>query len=288
MTTTPDPDAIARAAAAIRRTIDVDAAVIVTAGAGMGVDSGLPDFRGPEGFWKAYPAYRHLGLDFTDLANPRWFDEDPALAWGFYGHRLHLYRDTAPHDGFGVLRTLTRRVGSHVVFTSNVDGAFQKAGFSDDVIAACHGDIQTLQCTRHAHGFWSADGVLVDVDPSTFRAREPWPRCRCGALARPNILMFGDWSFQGERTVAAEDRVAAVLASLDPQKPHVVIECGAGTAIPSVRRFGEGLLRRFDDASLVRINIREPQPDDGRVADRVVGVAAGARAALLAMETVVG
>jgi hypothetical protein len=100
--------------------------------------------------------------------------------------------------------------------------------------------------------------------------------------------MFGDWSFQGERTVAAEDRVAAVLASLDPQKPHVVIECGAGTAIPSVRRFGEGLLRRFDDASLVRINIREPQPDDGRVADRVVGVAAGARAALLAMETVVG
>ncbi|HVT79086.1 MAG TPA: NAD-dependent protein deacetylase, partial [Phycisphaerae bacterium] len=58
-------------------------ALLITAGAGMGVDSGLPDFRGPEGFWKAYPAYRHLGLGFAQLANPRWFQDDPALAWGF-------------------------------------------------------------------------------------------------------------------------------------------------------------------------------------------------------------
>lgn len=286
--TTPDPDTLARAAAAIRAALDVGAAVVVTAGAGMGVDSGLPDFRGPEGFWNAYPPYRHLGLDFTDLANPRWFDEDPALAWGFYGHRLHLYRDTVPHDGFAVLRRLTRRARAHVVFTSNVDGAFHKAGFDDDVVAACHGDIHTLQCTQHEHGFWSADGVVVDVDPATFRAREPWPRCRCGAVARPNILMFGDWSFQGEPTAAAERRVAAVLAGLDPGLPHVVIESGAGTAIPSVRRFGEGLLRRFDRASLVRINLREPQSDDARVAHRVIGVAAGARTALLALETMVG
>lgn len=286
--TAPDPDTIARAATAVRAALDAGAAVVVTAGAGMGVDSGLPDFRGPEGFWNAYPPYRHLGLDFMDLANPRWFDDDPALAWGFYGHRLHLYRDTMPHDGFAVLRRLAGRAGAHVVFTSNVDGAFHKAGFSDDVIAACHGDIHTLQCTQHAHGFWSADGVVVDVDVTSFRAREPWPRCRCGALARPNILMFGDWSFQGGRTAGAEERVAAILAALDPRAPHVVIECGAGTAIPSVRRFGEGLLRRFDGATLVRINLREPQPDDVRVARRVIGVAAGARDALLALETMVG
>lgn len=286
--TAPDPDTIARAATAVRAALDAGAAVVVTAGAGMGVDSGLPDFRGPEGFWNAYPPYRHLGLDFMDLANPRWFDDDPALAWGFYGHRLHLYRDTMPHDGFAVLRRLAGRAGAHVVFTSNVDGAFHKAGFSDDVIAACHGDIHTLQCTQHAHGFWSADGVGVDVDVTSFRAREPWPRCRCGALARPNILMFGDWSFQGGRTAGAEERVAAILAALDPRAPHVVIECGAGTAIPSVRRFGEGLLRRFDGATLVRINLREPQPDDVRVARRVIGVAAGARDALLALETMVG
>ena len=68
--------------------------LLITADAGMGVDSGLPDFRGPEGFWRAYPAYRRLGLVFANLASPRHFRHDPALAWGFNGHRLHLYRDT--------------------------------------------------------------------------------------------------------------------------------------------------------------------------------------------------
>ena len=45
-------------------------AMIVTSGAGMGVDSGLPDFRGDQGFWNAYPMYAHLGISFIDAANP--------------------------------------------------------------------------------------------------------------------------------------------------------------------------------------------------------------------------
>lgn len=73
--------------------------VLITAGAGMGVDSGLPDFRGKEGFWRAYPYAKKLGLNFQDLANPRWFIENPRLAWAFYGHRLNLYRNTQPHEG---------------------------------------------------------------------------------------------------------------------------------------------------------------------------------------------
>ena len=67
-------------------------ALLITAGAGMGVDSGLPDFRGDKGFWKAYPPFERLGVSFVDMANPAWFARDPELAWGFYGHRLQLYR----------------------------------------------------------------------------------------------------------------------------------------------------------------------------------------------------
>lgn len=52
----------------------------VTAGAGMGVDSGLPDFRGKEGFWKEYPPMAKLGLSFPQMSNPEWFDRDPTLA----------------------------------------------------------------------------------------------------------------------------------------------------------------------------------------------------------------
>src|SRR3954468_13166449 len=119
-------DRLAQAADAVR-TAD---ALLVGAGAGVGVDSGLPDFRGDEGFWNAYPPYRHLGLSFVDLADPRWFEEDPALAWGFYGHRLNLYRATRPHDGFARLRDWGEAcpLGAFV-FTSNVDGQFQRAGF---------------------------------------------------------------------------------------------------------------------------------------------------------------
>src|SRR4051812_15076573 len=66
-------DAIARAARAVASA----EAILIGAGAGMGVDSGLPDFRGGSGFWKAYPRYAKLGLQFTAIANPRWFSSDP-------------------------------------------------------------------------------------------------------------------------------------------------------------------------------------------------------------------
>jgi NAD-dependent SIR2 family protein deacetylase len=91
--------ALYRQAADVVRAAD---ALLIGAGAGMGVDSGLPDFRGPEGFWQAYPPFR--GRQFAELSNPHWFRADPSLAWGFFGHRLNLYRTAAPHPGFDILR----------------------------------------------------------------------------------------------------------------------------------------------------------------------------------------
>lgn len=248
-------------------------ALLVTAGAGMGVDSGLPDFRGPQGFWRAYPPYQKLGLAFEDLANPRWFADDPELAWGFYGHRLGLYRKTTPHTGFEVLRTWAAHMPAGAfVFTSNVDGAFQRAGFDAERVCEVHGAIGTLQCTRHGcEGLWRADGVQVDVDEASFRARAPLPACpRCGSLARPNILMFGDWGWDSSRSEEQAARLEDFLRSIR-EVPTVVVECGAGTAIPSVRRFSERL--RASGATLIRINLREPEAGS-------IGLSSGAKAAL--------
>src|SRR5262249_16202835 len=177
-------------------------ALLIAAGAGMGVDSGLPDFRGDQGFWRAYPPYQKLGLRFTSLANPQWFVRDPALAWGFYGHRLNLYRTTQPHQGFQLLLSWARRMRCGAfVFTSNVDGQFQRAGFDPERIVEAHGAIDWMQCTEECGaGLFSADPISVTVKEATMRAREPLPACpKCGALARPNILMFGDWGWDDTR-----------------------------------------------------------------------------------------
>src|SRR6476659_4965228 len=119
-------EALERAAQAIRAAD----ALSVSAGAGIGVDSGLPDFRGTQGFWRSYPAVAKLGLPFEEMAHPVWFQNDPHLAWAFYGHRLDLYRQTKPHRGFRQLLDIGPRMRHGCwVFTSNVDGQFQKAGF---------------------------------------------------------------------------------------------------------------------------------------------------------------
>lgn len=229
-------------------------AVLVCAGAGMGVDSGLPDFRGDHGFWQAYPPYERLGLKFVELADPVHFAEDPTLAWGFYGHRLDLYRRTAPHAGFAVLRGWGARV-----FTSNVDGQFQRAGFTD--VAEVHGSIHHLQCVEPCTDeVWAADDVVVEVDPETMRAVSPLPSCRnCGGLARPNILMFGDWAWVPERSRRQLDALAEWRRG---KRNLVVLELGAGLAVPTVRRQAE--LASAASGALIRINPREPEVRHGR------------------------
>lgn len=248
---------------AAARAVNDAEALVITAGAGMGVDSGLPDFRGPEGFWNAYPAFRELGLRFEQLANPEWFFEDPALAWGFYGHRLNLYRRTVPHEGFATL--LGWAAGkSHgaFVFTSNVDGQFQKAGFPADRIVECHGSILHLQCLRSCgEPIRSAERAVVDVDEATCRARPPFPTCpSCRGLARPNILMFGDMGWDEARTDAQHATLSSWLGAV--KGPLAVLELGAGTRIPSVRMFSERAARA-PGRTLVRINPREPSLGSG-------------------------
>lgn len=252
-------------AAAILKAAD---ALLVTAGAGMGVDSGLPDFRGNQGFWRAYPAIARLGLSFEEMANPAWFKNDPSLAWAFYGHRLNLYRSTAPHAGFARLLELGRsKPYGYFVFTSNVDGHFQKSGFAAHRIVECHGSIHHFQCSAGCCAeIWDAANESIVIDLDNFRAQEPLPRCRnCSALARPNILMFGDWAWLGDRTDEQQKRLSEWLDELARQSARLaVIELGAGSAIPTVRGLSERIAGRFR-TRLIRINPREHSVPAGHI-----------------------
>lgn len=232
-------------------------ALVLTAGAGMGVDSGLPDFRGNQGFWNAYPMYERLGLSFIQAANPQHFEDDPHFGWGFYGHRTNLYRKTIPHSGFGILQQWIKEFElDYFVVTSNVDGQFQKAGFSEDQVLEVHGSIHHLQCTIPCNRNIWPNQAEYKIDESTMRA-EDIPRCpQCNRVARPNILMFGDYSWLSERTAIQEEKFDNFL-QLNRDNPLVVIEMGAGSAIPTIRHLSEQLGQR-KQATVIRINPREP------------------------------
>lgn len=226
--------------------------LIVTAGAGMGVDSGLPDFRGEGGFWKHYPALGRAGLSFTSIACPEAFRRTPRLAWGFYGHRLRMYRETVPNAGFHILKRWAEGMkhGAFVV-TSNVDGQFQKASFNENRVYEVHGSIHHLQCLDACRqDVWTAEGFEPVVDEVTCTLTNEPPRCpHCGGLARPHILMFGDWEW-----LDGQSRIQGTVVTqwrLKVQRP-VVVEIGAGTDIPTIRILGHQM-----DAPMIRINPKE-------------------------------
>jgi len=246
-----------REAAAIIRDAEV---FVITAGAGIGVDSGLPDFRGDQGFWNAYPAYACLGISFAECANPQHFASAPRFGWGFYGHRTNLYRDTVPHQGFHIIRSWIERNGAeYFVVTSNVDGQFQKAGYAEERISEVHGSIHWLQCQTACNGRIWPNKEVFEIEAASMRATSPLPHCpECGKVSRPNILMFGDWNWLAERTSTQEERFERFLAN-NVNRRIVVIEMGAGSAIPTIRATSERIGWSLEQARVLRINPRESE-----------------------------
>lgn len=243
----------------IKQSLKEAEAVIIAAGAGMGVDSGLPDFRGDEGFWRAYPPLKKLGINFEQIANPQSFKKDPALAWAFYGHRLHLYASTTPHTGFGLLRQLcAAKDENYFIYTSNVDEQFVKAGFNPSQINEIHGNIFYAQARNSSWGeIWRIALDDVSLDENSFRAIK-MPMTKNGKIARPNIVLFGDWHFNPQRQNEQARRFESWLFQ-NKGKKLLIIEIGAGTAIPSVRRFCQKLAETRANTTLLRINPLESE-----------------------------
>ena len=159
------------------------------------------------------------------------------------------------------------------VSTTNVDGQFQKAGFDARYIHEVHGTLHELQCAKPCNDdTWSASALRPEVGPD-LRWHRTWPVCRrCAGVARPNVLMFGDGAWIGNAAEAAHWKLVEWLEEVERL---AVIEIGAGTAIPTLRHFGERLVERRG-AKLVRINPRESQASPGQG----VGIALGALDAL--------
>lgn len=276
-------EAIEQRARRAAELIDDADALIIGAGAGMGVDSGLPDFRGDEGFWRAYPALAKAQINFQAIASPDAFRDAPTRAWGFYAHRLALYRRTMPHVGFSLLKRLGDSMPHGCfVFTSNVDGQFQKAGFEARRIVECHGSLHHLQCLEPCcQDIWSASDFVPEIDDDACTLVSDPPVChQCGKLARPNVLLFGDWAWVEMRQQSQQIRLEQWLATV--RRP-VVVELGAGTAIPSVRHFTQRIVHMFDTA-VIRINPREAAVPSYRDVSLPVGAAVGVRAIAAALE----
>jgi NAD-dependent SIR2 family protein deacetylase len=137
---------------------------------------------------------------------------------------------------------------------------------------------------------WDTDAAVIAalaVDESTMRATGKLPRCRseCGALARPNVLMFGDSRFDPRVVDEQEERFAGFL---DAQRGAlVVVEIGAGKAVPTVRwtseRAVEAAVADGREATLVRINPRECDGPD----KHCIGIPMGGLAALREIERLV-
>ncbi|HHH72329.1 MAG TPA: hypothetical protein ENL04_00695, partial [Sulfuricurvum sp.] len=182
---------------------------------------------------------------------------------------VHIPIPCVPHEGFELLLQLGRKKPEGCfVFTSNVDGQFQKAGFDSKKIVEAHGSIHHFQCSNDCVGdIWGAAGKSIPVDMKHFRAKA-FPRCpHCGAIARPNILMFGDWHWNDSRYLEQSRRMIKWLDQITLSNAKLaVIEIGAGTALSTVRKKSETVADRFEN-TLIRIN---PCEDD--IPDNVSGI----------------
>ena len=238
-----------------KQAIEAADAILITAGAGMGVDSGLPDFRGNEGLWTAYPPIKKLGYDFKQMESSSLFRNNSKLAWGFYGHRMNLYRDTEPSIGFNLLKDLVKtKDDNYFIFTSNVDGHFQKAGFPENKIYEIHGSINYLQCINNCTSQIFKNNIEnIKVDMGTLEIDDV-PECSaCRSVLMPNILMFGDATLNESKISKQNDEFNQWLKFVKGSK-IVILEIGAGRTIPTIRNFSDKYSKKNENSILIRIN----------------------------------
>jgi NAD-dependent SIR2 family protein deacetylase len=244
-------------------------AILFTSGAGMGVSSGLGTFRGiAAGVWP--PLLKHPGLDFTDMSNPQWFEKlqgnsdqhnTANFGYAFWAYRYNAYTSAAPHHGYEIAKRWSEfnHINYSFSFTSNIDGHWIISGWNESSVLECHGSVHYMQCVDQCRQqIWDTNNALkLNVDPKTDCAIDNLPQCPyCKKLARPNVLMFGDWGFIDNRLDQQRAHYEQFKSNIVKAKAKLlIIELGAGTAVPTVRRESEQMFSAPKwTADLIRIN----------------------------------
>ena len=185
MTERGDPPSMRRVnteEVAVARKIIHDAkAVTVLTGAGISTDSGIPDFRGPNGLWTTNP-------EAERASNIRFYVSDPELRRNNWALRANgdLWADVEPNDGHWALVALERQDKLHTLITQNVDELHQRAGTSAQRIVEIHGTTRQAGCLDCTYRVPMSE-VLGRV-----RAGEPDPACpNCGGILKSATISFG-------------------------------------------------------------------------------------------------
>ncbi|MEY7975389.1 NAD-dependent deacetylase [Streptomyces pilosus] len=155
--------------------------VALLSGAGVSTDSGIPDYRGPNGLWRRDP-------EAEKLVTYEYYMGDPEIrrrSWQLRRETLALAPE--PNAAHRAVTELERSGTAVRVITQNVDGLHQLAGMPDRKVLELHGSVRSVVCTRcRARG--STEDALARVE-----AGEDDPPCRdCGGILKPATVMFGE------------------------------------------------------------------------------------------------
>jgi NAD-dependent deacetylase len=224
--------------------------VVLLTGAGISTESGIPDFRGPQGVWTKDP-------DAEKLSDIRYYVADPAIRRKSWQSRLHHPAwDALPNAGHAAIAALERRGKLHALITQNIDGLHQKAGNSPARVIEVHGTVHAVVCLSCG---WK--GPMRDA-LERLRAGEADPPCmRCGGILKSDTISFG-------QALVPEviDRAMNAAAEAD-----LLISVGTSLqvypiagAVPAAKRAG---------VRVVIVNA-QPTPFDA-IADAVLGGAIG-------------
>lgn len=157
--------------------------VTVLTGAGVSAESGLPTFRGPDGYWR--------GVSATELASPQGFANNPHQVWEWYNLRRNALWRVRPNPAHDAIAELEKRVPHFGLITQNVDRLHQAAGSQQ--LVELHGNICEVRCTSCG---MVEDRAGVQLPPE--------PRCdHCQAWLRPAVVWFGE-SLPPEAVAKAE------------------------------------------------------------------------------------